>query len=55
MLKANQTTNSINRNILNKQFTLKNYLKKQTIIIYNNIDIDYTIMDTSQQIVLDYL
>lgn len=32
-VKTNQTTNPINRNILNKQFTLKNYLKKQNIII----------------------
>ena len=31
MLKINPTNNPINRNILNKQFTLKNYLKKQQI------------------------
>ena len=33
MMKTNKTTHPINRNILNKQFTLKNYLKKQMIII----------------------
>ena len=32
-IKTNPTTNQINHNILNKQFTLKNYLKKQMIII----------------------
>ena len=50
-MKINQTTNPINRNTLNKQFTLKNYSKKH--ILYDTID--YTIMDATQQIVLDYL
>ena len=50
-MKINLTTNPINRNILNKQWKLKKLLKETED--YN--DIDYTIMDTSQQIVLDYL
>ena len=51
MLNINLTTNPINRNILIKQFTPKNYFKKHPL----NNNIEYTIMDTSQQIVLDYL
>ena len=51
MLKINQTTNPINRNILNKQFHTEKLLKETS----TNNNIEYTIMDTSQQIVLDYL
>ena len=49
--KTIQTTNPINHNILIKQFTLKNYLKKHP----DNDNIDYTTMDASQQIVLNFL
>ena len=44
-----------NHNILNKQFALNNFKETSTNNNDNTNNIEYTIMDTSRQIVLYYL